>query len=194
MRDKNVLAAANGGFFMKSAGCNTPWGIQIVNGTVNRGPLDVSTSTVYQRWFGVTKAGVPVTGDASTYESTYKGKLQYAIGGRYYGIKDGVYVQAGTLNAYDARTAVGHNANGDIVMMVIPGDDADATEAGATVVDVAQVFMDLDIDVNYMLNLDGGGSTNLIVENTGGSPVLTTPLYSGTSQRAIADIMAIVAD
>ena len=125
---------------------------------------------------------------------TLKGKLQYAIGGRYYGIRDGVYVQAGTLNAYDARTAVGHNANGDIVMMVIPGDDADATEAGATVVDVAQVFMDLDIDVNYMLNLDGGGSTNLIVENTGGSPVLTTPLYSGTSQRAIADIMAIVAD
>ena len=184
---KDVLVAANAGFFMLNAGCYTSWGMQIVDGAIDVEPSNTARGN---NWFGVTKDGTPVMSNAAGYESTYKGNIQNGIGGRYLAITDGKYVQY-TSDGHDARTAVGHTANGDIVMVAVAGNDKDDENPGATLSDVAQIFMDLDIDVTNAINLDGGGSTTMIAENSSGE-LSGIPLYSGTKERSITNIMAIV--
>jgi len=212
---KDVLGAVNASFFMMSAGCNSPWGMQIVDGVVHREPrrvhnIDTTAQTVLStynsargiRWFGVTKDGTPVMSDIDGYNSTYKGNIQHGVGGSYFMIKDGIYQKLNGSAAGDARTAVGYNADGDIVIVVIDGNDQNnAKYPGATYADITQVYMDLDMDITHAINLDGGGSTTMVVEGTNGSLALETHLYSngGTlttygTQRKVADIIAIVAD
>ena len=188
-KGKDVLAATNGGFFMRSAKCMAPWGMQIVNGVVDREP---STENVYDKWFGITKDGKPVISDAAGYQSTYKGNILYGLGARYIGIQDGKYKKYSSTS-YDARTAVGYNAKGDIVLVVVSGDDTNAQELGATYSNMAQIFMDLDIDVTEMLNLDGGGSSTMVVDNANGAYKLESALLSGTSERALGNVLAVVA-
>lgn len=188
---KNVLVGMNAGFFMLSAGCYAPWGMQIVNGRVDAEPrADTSTTKKYSNWFAITKDGKPVIGDLAAYNNTYKGNILYGVGSRDMLLKNGTYTTPS--GAYDARTAVGYNANGDIVMLTVPGNDKDATNPGATLADLSQVFMDLDIDITNALSLDGGGSTTMVVEATNGNPKLESPLYSTTEERALGNILAIV--
>ena len=186
---KDVIAAINAGFFMRSAKCMAPWGMQIVNGVIDREP---STENVYDKWFGITKDGKPVISDAAGYESNYKGEILYGVGARYIGIQNGKYKKLSSAG-YDARTAVGYNADGDIVLVVVPGDNEDASEYGATYASMSQIFMDLDMDITDMLNLDGGGSSTMIADNEKGAVKLESPLLSGSSERALGNILAIVA-
>ena len=188
---KNVLVGMNAGFFMLSAGCYAPWGMQIVNGKVDAEPRDgTSTAKKYSNWFAITKDGKPVIGDLAAYKNTYKGNILHGIGARDILIRNDKYLTPS--GAHDARTAVGYNANGDIVMFTVPGDDKSETNPGATLADLAQIFMDLDMDITSAMSLDGGGSTTMVVEAANGKPVLESPLYSTTSERALGNILAIV--
>ena len=210
---KNVLAATNAGYFMLSAGCNTPWGMQIVEGVVKTEPRTVSSSAKnYQGWFGVTKDGTPIiSSSASDYNNNYKGKdiIYYGVGGRReLFIEDGIFNKSNysdiRTRGADARLSIGYNANGDIVIIVADGNDANVTSCpGATSNDMAQIFMDLDMDITHVLWLDGGGSTTVMVENSNG--ILTQEnTVNGNSdsngdgiydnQRPLSDIIAIVAD
>lgn len=190
---KDVIMAMNAGFFMLSAECYAPWGLQISNGVVSREPSDKTDSLKkYSNWFGITKDGAPVISDMATYYSTYQGNLSQGVCARYIGIKDGKYKQY-TSTAYDARTAIGYNSDGDVVMVVVPGDDTDANELGATLSNMAQIFMDLDMDITDMLNLDGGGSSAMLVDDAKGAVKLETPLLSTTEERALGNVLAIVA-
>ena len=95
---------------------------------------------------------------------------------------------------HDARTAVGYNAKGDIVMFTVPGNNENEVNPGATLADLAQIFMDLDMDITNAMSLDGGGSTTMVVEAENGKPKLESPLYSTTEERALGNILAIVAN
>ena len=191
---KNVLAATNAGFFMKSAGCYAPWGMQIVNGVVDTEPRDGTTNLKnYSNWFGITKDGKPVISTLSGYRNTYKGEILYGVGARYLSIVDGKYKKLSSAG-YDARTAVGYNANGDIVLVTVPGNNEKPETPGATYSDIAQIFMDLDMDITDALNLDGGGSTTMVAEDASGKMQLTTPLLSTSTERALGNILAIVAN
>ena len=188
---KNVLMAMNAGFFMLSAGCYAPWGMQIVNGRVDAEPrADTSTTKKYSNWFGITKDGTPVIGDLAAYNSTYKGNILYGVGARDILLRNDKYLTPS--GAHDARTAVGYNANGDVVMFTVPGNDQNETNPGATLADLAQIFMDLDMDITSAMSLDGGGSTAMVVEAANGKPVLESPLYSTTVERPLGNILAIV--
>ncbi len=212
---KNVLAAINADFFMLDAGCNTPWGMQIIDGVAYREPhvaykLDSNNQKVLEEkshlgknWMGVTKDGQVVSGGVDVYNDTYKGNIAYGTGGSYFLIQNASYKKLTGSSVGDARTAIGYNAKGDIVLMVIDGNDKNNVEyPGANYADVAQVFMDLDIDITDVLMLDGGGSSNMIVENTSSHELeLKTHIYSsgGTSdtygtQRKVSSIIAIVKD
>lgn len=212
---KDVLAAINADFFMLSAGCNTPWGMQIVDGKVYRDAhvaykIDTENETVLEQkshlgknWMGVTKDGKVVSGGVDAYNNTYKGNIAYGSGGSYFLVQDGSYKKITGSSVGDARTAVGYNAKGDIVLVVIDGNDKNNEEyPGANYADVAQVFMDLDIDITNVLMLDGGGSSNMIVENTSTHALeLKTHIFSsgGTSEtygteRKVSSIIAIVKD
>ena len=196
---KDVIAATNASFFMLSAKCYTPWGMQIVNGTVNRAPWS-GGGELGNTWFGVTKDGTPVISDFEGYTNTYQGQIYNGVGGRELIIRDGAYV-AQTKTGHDARTAVGYNADGDIVILTVSGNDnhdgTAGTNPGASLADLAQMFMDLDIDITHALNLDGGGSTAMVAEDENGDLALKTYQYSGTpvgEERALIDGMVIVAD
>lgn len=54
--------------------------------------------------------------------------------------------------------------------------------------------MDLDMDITNAMSLDGGGSTTMVVEAENGQPKLESPLYSTTEERALGNILAIVAN
>lgn len=203
---KNVLAAINASYFMLSKHCYTPWGLQIVNGTVNTEPRTDGTAYNYQGWFAVTRDGTPIIGSsAAEYESNYKDKdiLYNAVGGRKeLFIENGIFKVSNNENtrtgSSDARTSIGHNANGDIVMIVSDGDDTTRNiNPGTTHNDMAQLFMDLDMDITHVLWLDGGGSCAMLVKNEEGSFERENKVnYDGGSRqnRPLADIIAIVAD
>ena len=211
---KSVLAAINADFFMLSAGCNTPWGMQIVDGVIYREPhvaykLDTTNKTVLdekshlgKNWMGVTKDGEVVSGGVNEYTKNYKGNIAYGTGGSYFLIQNGSYKKLTGSSVGDARTAIGYSKNGDIVLVVVDGNDKNNAEyPGANYADVAQVFMDLDIDITNVLMLDGGGSSNMIIKNSDGELELKTHIYSngGTAttygtERKVSSIAAIVAN
>ncbi len=210
---KNVIAATNLNFAMKSAGCYTPWGMQIVNGTVYREPnyvnkIDSTNGTVLSQkshlgkwWIGITKDGKMASGGVEDYHNNYKGNIQQGFGGSYFLIKNGVYQKLSGSDAGDARTAAGYNAAGDFVVVVVDGNDKNnAQYPGANYADMSQVFMDLDMDITNALMLDGGGSSNMLVEENGVLE-LKTHIYSngGTdtaygTERALADALVIIKD
>ena len=191
---KDVLAAINAGFFMRSAGCYAPWGMQIINGVVDTEPRDSTTNLKnYSNWFGITKDGTPVISTLTDYRNNYKDEILYGVGSRYLSIVDGKYKKLSSAG-HDARTAIGYNANGDIVMLVVPGNNETTETPGATYSDMAQIFMDLDIDIIDAINLDGGGSTTMVAEDVNGNMQLEAPLLSGSKERALGNILAIVVD
>lgn len=176
-----VLAISNAGYFQKAAGSNLPWGMQIVNGVVMQEP-NTTTPKYTNNWVGMTKDGKYVISDTEGYQTTYKDNLECAVGGHLVMMKDGVPEIISGTPYY--RTAVGVNANGDLVIVQI----SDANY-GAMV----QVFMDLDMDITTVLNLDGGGSTTLHAVDDKGK-LKRIFCGNGALERPIADAIAFVVD
>ncbi len=56
---------------------------------------------------------------------------------------------------------------------------------------IAQIMMDLDIDVEMILNLDGGGSTTLHTRDENGE-LKQFMCETGSAEREVADAVAIV--
>ena len=176
---ENVLAMINGGFFdLNSTKTMKPYGMQIVDGVVYQAPA--AGGNYSDNWFGMTTDGKYVISDAAGYESTYAGNVQQGVGGGKLLMIDGV-VQNIT-SPRDYRTAVGVNADGDLVLVAV---------ADATYSDVNQIFVDLDMDIVTVLNLDGGGSTAMYVPGAFYPKALILG-DDGLLPREVADAVAIV--
>lgn len=174
----NVLAMINGGFFdLNNTKSYVPYGVQIVDGEVKQAP---STDNNYSdNWFGMTTDGKYVISNAAGY-ADYEGNVQQAVGGGKLLIVDGVPVDLTSDRAY--RTAVGVNANGDLVMVAV---------ADATYSDVCHIFVDMGLDIVTVLNLDGGGSTAMYVPGAYYPKALILG-DDGFFPREVADAVAIV--
>ena len=174
----NVLAMINGGFFdLNNTKSYLPYGMQVVDGVVKQAPsLDNSYS---DNWFGMTKDGKYVISNAAGY-ADYEGNVQQAVGGGKLLIVDGVPVELTSERAY--RTAVGVNADGDLVMVAV---------ADATYSDVCHIFVDMGLDIITVLNLDGGGSTAMYVPGAYYPKALILG-DDGFFPREVADAIAIV--
>lgn len=175
-----VLAISNAGYFKKQEGSNLPWGMQIVDGVVKQEP-NTSEPKYTDNWVGMTKDGKYVISNAEGYNSTYKGNLQCAVGGHYMMMRDGVPCPITGTPYY--RTAVGINDAGDFVIVQMDGINYAA---------LVQVFMDLDMDIHTVLNLDGGGSTTLYALNKKGK-LKQEVCGESPVERPIMDTIAIVA-
>ncbi len=176
----NVLAMINGGFFdLNQTGSYLPYGMQVVDGVVNQEP-SADRNNYSDNWFGMTKDGKYVISNAAGYASTYAGNVQQAVGGGKLLIVDGVPVDLTSDRAY--RTAVGVNANGDLVMVAV---------ADATYSDVCHIFVDMGLDIVTVLNLDGGGSTAMYVPGAY-YPKAKILGDDGWFPREVADAIAIV--
>lgn len=181
---KNVLAICNGGFFKlndgshEGAGSKRPWGVQIIDGNVLQSP-NTNNSAYTDNWFGVTYDGKYVISNTQGY-SAYQGDIRYAIGGGLMLMENGKPCFKAADESY--RTCVGITEEGDLMLLCM-----DKAYYGMAV----RVFMDLNLDVYDILNLDGGGSTTLYTQNSG---VLERNICGQSpSERPVADVLAIVA-
>ena len=81
----------------------------------------------------------------------------------------------------DYRTVVGITKAGDLIILTMPS---------ANYAFVTQIYMDMDLDVECILNLDGGGSTTLHSLDENGQ--LKQYLCETPVERQVADAIAIV--
>ena len=177
-KTNTVLAMINGGFFDLNTGKTMkPYGMQIVDGIVKQAPAAGKYSN---NWFGMTKDGKYVISDADGYAGTYINNVQQGIGGGQMLIIDGKVQDIDSDR--DFRTAVGVNAKGDLVLVAVEN---------ATYKDVSQIFVDLNMEITTVLNLDGGGSTAMYVPG----PFYPKALILGDDglfAREVADAVGIV--
>lgn len=175
-----VLAISNAGYFKKQAGSNLPWGMQIVDGVVKQEP-NTTEPKYTDNWVGMTKDGKYVISNTEGYNTTYKGNLQCAVGGHYLMMKEGVPCHISGTPYF--RTAVGINDDGDFVIVTMDNINYAA---------LVQVFMDLDMDIHTVLNLDGGGSTTLYARDKNGN-LKQYACGESPLERPIMDTIAFVA-
>lgn len=76
----------------------------------------------------------------------------------------------------DPRTAVGINRSGtELIIVIIDGRQPGFSE-GATLAELAQLFY--DFNVSTALNLDGGGSSTLVIQGENGkAEILNSPIH-----------------
>ena len=176
----NVLAMINGGFFdLNTTGSMLPLGMQVVDGVVNQEP-DANNPRYADNWFGMTNDGKYVISNAAGYASTYTGNVKQAIGGGRLLMVDGVVQDISSER--DFRTAVGITSEGDLVMVCVED---------ATYNDVCQIFVDMNMDIVTVLNLDGGGSTTMCIPGAY-YPKTLIQGDDGLFAREVADAVAIV--
>ncbi|MCJ7431899.1 MAG: phosphodiester glycosidase family protein [Anaerolineales bacterium] len=92
----------------------------------------------------------------------------------------------------DPRTAIGYNRNGrKLILVVVDGRQPFYSE-GMTLAELAHLMSDLG--AHYAMNLDGGGSSTLVVEGQTGVPViLNSPVdnYIPGRERPVANHLGI---
>ncbi len=208
--DKKVLFAMNAGFFhFFNDGDLTPYSIQIVHGVVMAEPAhDKPQYCTY--WVGRTKDGKNVISDIDGYFDTYKGKLEYAVGGGLMLIKDGkLHLHVG--RGRGPRSAVAIATDGTVILLNCDGRSS--RSSGLSYGDMVEVCMGLGYEIRDLLNLDGGGSTTVVVREAddtlavrnipSGPPLplsyskygVEKPEPRGEEQvRCVADCLMIVAD
>ena len=205
----NVICAMNAGYFhFFNHGDLTPYGIQVVRGTeIN--PPGKDNPAYSENWFGITKQGQAIIGNADEYYTKWKGNLEYAVGGSVRLIRGGkIFLPFD--HGQHPRTTVGISADGTVILMC--ADGRTSFSAGLTYGDIIDLYTNLGHDIRELLNLDGGGSTTLVlreengefkVENIPAGPPLPisyekydlpTPKPLGDSQaRGVGDCILIVA-
>jgi hypothetical protein len=92
----------------------------------------------------------------------------------------------------DPRTAIGYNRNGrKLILVVVDGRQPFYSE-GMTLAELAELMSDLG--AHYAMNLDGGGSSTMVVAGEAGEPViLNSPIdnYIPGRERPIANHLGI---
>lgn len=186
---KHVIAAVNADFFhFFNDGDKTTYGAQIIDGVVYKEP---NRAEHYgENWFGVTEDGEYVMSDLEAYESTYRGKLRQAVGGGVWLLREHT-VCPHRSPAEEPRTAVGITDDGGLVLVCVDGRSEESV--GATYADLLQVFLDLDVPMRSVLNLDGGHSTILMgAQENGKFGILNCPSSGVSALRPVADILTLV--
>lgn len=92
----------------------------------------------------------------------------------------------------EPRTAVGTNRNGRYLYLIVVDGRQPFYSNGATLSDLAQIFIDQGAYI--AMNLDGGGSSTMVIEGEDGLPViLNSPIdnYIPGRERPVANHLGI---
>ena len=164
--DGSVLYAMNASFFHYfNNGDLTPYGIQIMKGVVMAEPG--RDKPEYSNFFlGVMKDGTPILTDSDNYYANLKGKLEYAVGGGMMLIKEGKICLHDDPE-YGPRTAVALAKDGTVILMC--ADGRSKASAGLSYGDQIELYLSLGYEIENLLNLDGGGSTTVVLREEDGS-------------------------
>ena len=197
-----VLYAMNASYFhFFNNGDLTPYGIQITEGEVHAKP-GKDKPQFSTNFFAVTKEGKPIISNADEYYAHLEGKLDYAVGG---GL---VLIQNGTITLHKdtsiaPRTAVAIAKDGTVIFLC--ADGRSKISAGLTFGDLIDIYLHLGHDIQDLLNLDGGGSTTVVLREAdhtfsvhnvpSGPPTPTQPAvepFGDTQARPVADAILII--
>lgn len=178
-----VYAGVNADFF-RINGDYSPQGLCVKQGKVLSGVNG-------RPWFGITKDGKPVMGDASDY-SKYAGKLQEAVGGSTVLLRDGLVENVGYHSASAAdrhpRTLVGVTAQGTLLIIAIDGRQATLSN-GASFSDLAWIL--LELGATDAVNLDGGGSTTIITSTEAGKYKIRNSPSDGSLRNVYNSLVVV---
>ncbi len=180
-----IVAAVNADFFDWSPVAGRPWGPVVVEGTIvkNFAKEGVGGTT----YFGVKKDGsfsIDVASSLST--ADYNSFSNMAGGGT-----NLLYLN-GTPRIYndavrEPRTMIGYTSDKKVYLVVVDGRQS-GYSVGMTIDELVAVMGSLGI--NSATNLDGGGSSTMVLKNSGGMFEVVNR-YSDASPRAVANAIAI---
>lgn len=178
---QNVLGAVNADFFYINDDSKIqPEGVCIKNGQ----KLTEYKADTY--FFGIKNDGTPVIGDEAAFDSV-SGELKEAVGGRHLLVQNGE-VQTNTDNEAHPRTAVGITAYNDVLLVV--ADGRSTASAGLTLNDLGAYMKELGAVT--ALNLDGGGSSTMVVKDKTTDVMTVENVPSDGSERPCGNSLLVV--
>ena len=178
---QNVLGAVNADFFYINDNSKIqPEGVCIKNGQ----KLTEYKADTY--FFGIKNDGTPVIGDEAAFDSV-SGELKEAVGGRHLLVQNGE-VQTNTDNEAHPRTAVGITADNDVLLVV--ADGRSTASAGLTLNDLGAYMKELGAVT--ALNLDGGGSSTMVVKDKTTDVMTVENVPSDGSERPCGNSLLVV--
>lgn len=178
---QKVIAAVNADFY--EAG-GRPLGPVFINGQA----IKTTFKQADTYYFGIKKSDVPVIGLYSQLPQSEYFNLRDAVGG---GVN--MVVTNGVASTYgdtvkEPRTMIGYNGN--VVYIGVVDGRKPATSVGATLDQLGQIMKSLGCE--QALNLDGGGSSTMVLKNITDDQFRVVNSYSDASPRAVANGLAIV--
>lgn len=176
------VVGVNADFFNMTTG--EPSGILIMEGVKYH---DMNTSS----FFGILDDGTPVIGNSAAYK-TYEKRLQEAVGGSSWLVKDGKIAAADTSDYYTtraSRTAIGITADNKVVLMVLDGRQ-EPVSCGGSISEMAQIMYEAGC-VNA-INLDGGGSTTYIAKAEGADKLAVVNNPSDGYDRSVSSSLMVI--
>lgn len=180
-----IIAAVNADFFDWSPVAGRPWGPVVVEGTVVKNFIKDGVGVT--TYFGVKNDGtLSIDLVSSLSLSDYNSYSNMAGGGT-----NLLYLQ-GVPRIYndvvrEPRTMIGYTADKKVYLVVVDGRQS-GYSVGMTIDELVAVMGSLGI--NSATNLDGGGSSTMVLKNTGGMFEVVNR-YSDASPRAVANAIAI---
>ncbi|MFC6099296.1 phosphodiester glycosidase family protein [Olivibacter domesticus] len=174
-----VLFGCNADFFNATTG--EPRGIVYLSGQAVR-------TTIPAGWtfFGLSKTGQLMIGDDSDYQAQ-KADIFHALGGHQTLVKDGEPVSH-TDTSVEPRTAVGFTNDNKLYFVVVDGRKYDYSY-GINFTDLGQLMHALG--VKESVNLDGGGSSTFLINNSVDMTYEVRNRPSDGTPRAVANGWAI---
>lgn len=163
---KRVIYASNASFFRYfNGGDLTPYGIQVMNGVEIS--LPVYGENKEKPWYSHNFLAVDKTGKASIANSDdfYGGlrdNLAYAVGGGLRLIRDGE-IRLHHDPEFGPRTTVGFAKDGTAILMCVDGRSK--RSGGISYADTIEIYTTLGYEIEELLNLDGGGSTTVVLRD-----------------------------
>jgi|SRR5690606_22582225 len=174
-----VIAAVNADFFYWTG---EPWGPVVKQGNI----LKQSFYDTWHGFFAIDKDKNPRIGSSINFLDTYP--LQEAVGAVERLINNGVKFNQGNPERHP-RTMIGYTKDNVIYMVVVDGRQP-AHSIGMTFAELSEVMFALK--VQEAINLDGGGSSTLVVKNSKTNSFEVKNKYSDAVPRAVANALTVV--
>lgn len=177
-----VICGINADFFHIESD-NTPQGLCVRNGVILRENLES------RPWIAVMKDGTLDCGISGEARAKIK-NMQNGFGASHILLKNSIVYQDGQGSSFGEirhpRSALGYDNDGNVYLIVVDGRQ-ELHSNGASLLDLSLMLRELG--VTYAANLDGGGSSTMIVCEDGNLNVKNSP--SDGSLRSVYNSVII---
>jgi len=156
----DIVAGINADFFHIESDYS-PVGLCVKDGVI------LKQNTEVKPWIAVMKDGTLDCGIAGEARSKIT-KMKHGFGASHVMLKGGMVYQDGVGDSFGEirhpRTAMGYDGDGNVYLLVVDGRRPKLSN-GASLLDLTIMFR--DFGAACAVNLDGGGSSTMIVDNDG---------------------------